>query len=156
MVDFSKYRKQKDTPIAAPHAPIQPMPTRRCVSDALMLISGHFKDPVEAASMGTSMERYWTADVWRAAVKAATVLHDAGVTQSRYMPKRAALRPDFRYFRIYATGEEFACIASQVDSEENAGFWPYAAEIKENTLTSDQIAAMERDCLEAEISKCDL
>jgi hypothetical protein len=108
------------------------------------------------ADIAVSCEHHWGMKMWREAIKAAAKLKEVGVTRAHYMPRRAACRPRFRYYRLPETGEEFAALESSLREDGTPFYMGLAVEVEERSFTNDQLAAMERDCCEAEIKRSGL
>lgn len=109
-------------------------------------------DPNVTPELGSLAERYWGMTQWRLAVKTATALLASGITPRMYMPKRAALRPAFRYFRVIETGEEFAVLESEADQWQGA----LLKEMQESDFTNDQLASMESICCQSAVARSGL
>lgn len=130
----------------------------RALADAMMLISGEVGD-VDPAALATTLERYWSMRVWRAACSEAQRQLSAGIKPRQVLPINPIRLPALRYFNHDGSDSAVAILASRIDEMEDSWFAELDevdADWIERRYGSFELRKVQIACIEAEIEFCGL
>jgi hypothetical protein len=131
----------------------------RALADAMILLSGDVGKGVDLAKLGTTLERYWPMNVWRAACTEAARQLDMGIKPRQVLPLNPAHLPAMRYFNHDPSDSPIAMMESRID-ETPESFFMELDEVDagwiEAKYGSFELRKVQIACIEAEIEFCGL
>jgi hypothetical protein len=130
----------------------------RALADAMMLISGDVGN-CDAAELGSTLERYWTMKVWRAACTEAQRQLASGMKPRQVLPINPKMLPALRYFNHDESDAPLAILASRLDETPDV-FFEVLDEVDadwiERRYGSFELRKAQIAAIEAEIEFCGL